>query len=81
MLPSVTQGDALKRNSCSSKIGDDNNKFKEMVGVSKLILSIFPLIGYVQIQYTLPLEEGFSFSVRENQAPSKISVNTVKVNL
>ena len=35
----------------------------------------------VYILYILPLGEGFSFSARENRAPSKISINTIKVNL
>ena len=47
MLPSATQGDAPKRIPCSSKTGDDNNEFEEMVGAPKLILSIFPLIGCI----------------------------------
>ena len=53
MLPSATQGDAFERNPCSSKTGDDNNEFEEIVGVSKLILSIFPSIGCVQIHSAL----------------------------
>ena len=53
MLPSATQGDASERRPCSSKTGDDNNEFEEMVGASKLISSIFPLIGCIQIHSAL----------------------------
>ena len=49
MLPSAMQGDASKSKPCSSKTGDDNNEFEEMVGASKLISSTFPLIGSIQI--------------------------------